>query len=306
MKKNVLLLGGSGMLGSMILDVFSQDATVNLHATVRNKKHLPPLKKKFPSVKFYVFDAEKDSLASLFKQTKKNDWILNAIGKIKPFIHEDNREEIEHAIAVNATFPFSIQREIARNSTKVIQIATDCVYSGKKGKYVEVDVHDALDVYGKTKSLGEVNSDAFLHLRVSVIGPENGTRNSLLAWFVHQEKLAKLSGFTNHVWNGITTLHFARICLGIIKNDAKLPVLTHIVPGNTLNKSELLKIFSEVFDRKDVSITSKKAKERINRTLQTVHGTINRKLWKNAGYAKPPRIKEMVKELAEYMKERKI
>ena len=44
---------------------------------------------------------------------------------------------------------------------KVIQIATDCVFDGLKGNYTEDDKHNAIDVYGKTKSLGEVSADNF-------------------------------------------------------------------------------------------------------------------------------------------------
>ena len=55
---------------------------------------------------------------------------------------------------------------------RVLQIATDCVYSGAQGAYVETDLHDALDVYGKTKSLGECQEPNVYHLRCSIIGPE--------------------------------------------------------------------------------------------------------------------------------------
>ena len=82
-----------------------------------------------------------------------------------------------------------------------MQIATDCVYSGKKGSYNEDDLHDALDVYGKTKSLGEAQSPNLLNIRCSIIGPEQGKHVSLLEWFLTQEPGAKLQGFAHHHWN---------------------------------------------------------------------------------------------------------
>ena len=42
----------------------------------------------------------------------------------------------------------------------------------RPGVYVETDLHDALDVYGKTKSLGECQEPNVYHLRCSIIGPE--------------------------------------------------------------------------------------------------------------------------------------
>src|SRR5258706_1161833 len=302
MKKNVLLLGATGMLGSLVLDVISKEPSISLYATSRDKKLLKQFSNKYPKTKFIVFDALKNPFTGEFSQIKKIDWIINAIGLIKPFIHDDNPSEVEKAIALNAEFPFVIHELIKHKSTKVLQIATDCVFSGEKGDYVETDLHDPLDVYGKTKSLGEVPSSQFIHLRCSIIGPERNTQNSLLEWFVNQEVKSKLNGFTNHFWNGITTLHFAKICKSIILNDLQLENMQHIVPEDIVTKQKLLKYFSKHFQRADIEINPVKSRNKINRTLNTIHATMNMDIWKSAGYKNPPTIDEMVKELAEYMK----
>lgn len=306
MKKNVLLLGASGMLGSMILDVLSQDKSIKLLATVRDQTTLKALSRKYPFVSFLLFDAGKDSLEKIFKTINRVKWVINAIGIIKPFIHDDNEQEVERAIRINAVFPHSLQHIIAGKKINVLQIATDCVYSGSKGSYIETDQPDALDVYGKTKSLGEVPSSDFMHLRASIIGPETNSQNSLLEWFLSQKNNVSLSGFTNHLWNGVTTLHFAKICQGIIKQDKKLSKLQHIVPSDKVNKYTLLKIFAKAFNRKDLKISPIKAPTSVNRSLGTSHDTINRKLWKNAGYKNPPTIEDMVEELAIYIQERSL
>jgi dTDP-4-dehydrorhamnose reductase len=64
------------------------------------------------------------------------------------------------------------------SGAKVIQIATDCVFSGSNGSYLETDPHDATDVYGKTKSDGEIESSAVMQLRCSIIGRENKGKKS--------------------------------------------------------------------------------------------------------------------------------
>ena len=46
--------------------------------------------------------------------------------------------------------------------TKIFQIATDCVFSGKIGGYNELSNHDDLDIYGVSKSMGEVKKRKFL------------------------------------------------------------------------------------------------------------------------------------------------
>src|SRR5262249_51893972 len=158
----------------------------------------------------------------------------------KPYIRDDNAAEVERAVDVNASFPHRLARAAEQTGTRVIQIATDCVYSGTRGQYIEANEHDARDVDGKTKSLGEVNSPAVHHLRCSIIGPELKGHASLLDWFTRQPRGASVRGFLNHRWNGVTTLQYGRICRGIIRQQMALPRLIHVVPADVVSKADLL------------------------------------------------------------------
>ena len=174
------------------------------------------------------------------------------------------------------------------------------MFSGQKGKYVESDPHDALDVYGKSKSLGEAYFPNMYHLRCSIIGPELTSHLSLLDWFLHQPRGAEVSGYTNHHWNGVTTLHFARLCRGIIKANLKLPHVQHLVPSGLISKADILKAFAKAFDRQDIKIKPAPANVVIDRTLTTNDVKLNQAIWQAAGYPKPPTIEQMIKELAEF------
>ena len=299
-KPTVVILGCTGMLGSMTLDSFARGDDFNIIATFRNPKAAKVLKKKYPKVNFRKLDAEKTNLKGVMNAVIGARWVVNAIGVIKPFIRDDNAQEIHRAIHVNARFPHLLVQAIENTNSKVIQIATDCVYSGAKGRYVEADTHDALDVYGKTKSLGEVFKNQIYHLRCSIIGSELRGHKSLLDWFLSQPKGANVNGFTNHQWNGITTLHFAKVCQGIINKKLVLPRLQHVVPGNKISKAKLLKSFAKEFDRQDIIIQDIKAPSIIDRTLSTQNEKLNKEIWRAAGYNTPPSIQEMIKELANY------
>jgi dTDP-4-dehydrorhamnose reductase len=183
----------------------------------------------------------------------------------------------------------------------VIQIATDCVYSGAKGRYVESDSHDAHDVYGKTKSMGEAPLNSMIHLRTSIIGPEACGRRSLLEWFLSRLPAEEITGYTNHFWNGITTLHFARICLGIIRNP-KMQITSpqHIIAGDQMNKYEMLRSFAHAFESDFAMINPGQAASAVDRTLDTENPEVNRMLWEAAGYDSPPSVGSMIKELAKY------
>lgn len=303
MSKTVLILGGTGMLGSMVVDVLRKNKDLEIIATRKplNKTNI----EKIDDVEWRYLSANsalKGSDSDLYSSWHGIDWIINCIGTIKPYIHDDNKDEVENAIKINSLFPHKIDNVSKELNVKCIQIATDCVYTGKEGHYSESDPHDATDVYGKTKSLGEVKSENFIHLRCSIIGPEAGRSSSLLEWFLGNPENATINGFTNHIWNGITTYHYAKICEGIICNDLKdLPMVQHIVPGNAIIKGNILKEFAKNFNRSDITINPTTAKTMVDRTLTTELPEVNKKIWQAAGYDETgPTIEQMVEELAEF------
>lgn len=295
--KKVAILGASGMLGCEVLNVFAKDNSCQIVATARTADLFDGSIK---NVDWKTFDAEAvDTKNNLRKIVDGVDFVINCIGIIKPYAKDDNAEHIKRAIKVNSLFPQILSELSQELGFKVLQIATDCVYSGTKGLYDENDKHDALDVYGKTKSLGEVVGNVnFYNLRCSIIGKEKKSFVSLLEWFLNQPKGASLNGFTNHNWNGVTTHHFGKICLGIIKNNLQLPTTQHIVSGNILSKYEMLKTFAKYFNREDLAINATEAQAKIDRTISTINQTLNQQIWQSAGYQTPPTIEKMVEEIS--------
>jgi dTDP-4-dehydrorhamnose reductase len=299
-KTQVAVLGARGMLGWAILESFIKGGEFELIATYREPGEAEELQQKYPGVTFRLLDAEKATVDEIAEAIKGATWIVNAIGVIKPYIHDDNAPETERATRINALFPYTLAQAAAQSGAQVIQIATDCAYSGQKGKYVEDDLHDAIDVYGKTKSLGEVHMDNVHHLRCSIIGPELKSHLSLLDWFLGQPQKAQLNGFTNHQWNGVTTLHYARLCEGVIKENIALPHLQHIIPGNEITKANMLRAFAENFDRSDITIADVEAPKVIDRTLATNDKELNNRIWKAAGYDTLPSVEQMIAEASSF------
>ncbi len=297
---NVLVLGASGMLGSMVVDVLSRDAGINLTATVRTATLERQLQAAYPGVRWTRLAFERNELQIDADAFAGHRWIVNCIGITKPLIRDDDPFQVERAIAINAILPHEVARHAGANGATVLQIATDCVFSGGKGNYIESDLHDALDVYGKTKSLGETYLPASRHLRCSIIGPEPRDFKFLIEWFRRQPHGAQVNGFINHRWNGLTTLHFARLCLGVIRNELTLPRLHHVIPHQTRTKADMLHDFARAFDRDDLVIRDVEAKSVIDRTLATTNPSLNEQLWKAANYQTPPTVSEMIAELAAY------
>ncbi len=288
------------MLGSMVADYLSRSPVLKVAATVRTQELASKCRERIPAVSWLLFDASLPDNQKELPVVQGYDWVINAIGITKPLIHDDNAAEVERALLINSLLPYRIARQAQKNGAQVIQIATDCVYSGGKGGYLESDLHDALDAYGKTKSLGEATNPQVHHLRCSIIGPEPKEHKFLLEWFLRQPQKVRINGYVNHRWNGVTTLHFAKICEGIITRNISLTHLQHVVPDGEIAKFELLQSFARHFKREDISITPSKAADIIDRTLKTVNESSNRALWAAAGYSHPSSIPEMVAELARF------
>jgi len=287
------------MLGSMVTDELARRPDIRLTATWRASGSTTQ-RRAIPGVEWIPFDAADAHLDEALAACGSHQWIINAIGITKPLIRDDDARQVERAIRINALLPHAIARYAEIQGARVLQIATDCVYSGAKGAYIETDIHDALDVYGKSKSLGECYAPNTAHLRCSIIGPEPKDFKFLVEWFRTQPPQGRVNGFLNHKWNGITTLHFARLCAGIVESEPQLPHLQHVVPEGVISKAGMLHEFAAAYGRTDVEINETNASSVIDRTLSTINPDLNRQLWQAAGYAAPPTVPEMIAAVAKY------
>ena len=296
----VVVLGASGMLGSMVVDVLASEERLEVRGTVRSEDLRAVCCARIPQADWTLFDAGSGDDAGLAHAVEAADWVVNAIGLTKPYIHDDDAAQVEAAIMINAAFPYRLAREAARSGARVVQIATDCVYSGMAGRYRESATHDALDAYGKTKSLGEANLPNVHLLRSSIIGPEPKTYAFLLEWLRRQPAGATVNGYLDHLWNGVTTLAFARICCAVVRGAVTLSSVQHVVPAGDVTKAELLKDIARAYGRGDIHIEPVQAPSSIDRTLRTEHSQELADLWAAAGYSATPSVAEMVAEVASY------
>jgi dTDP-4-dehydrorhamnose reductase len=164
------------------------------------------------------------------------DAIVNCVGVIK------QRPEAERpipSIAINALLPHRLAEAAARWNGRLVHFSTDCVFSGRRGGYTEADASDAEDLYGRSKSLGEVASAAnALTLRTSIIGRELENHQSLLDWFLLCG-LDKVQGFRRVWWSGVTTNHLADLVGDILDSHPTLAGLFQVSSGR-ISKYELL------------------------------------------------------------------
>jgi len=281
----VLVVGSSGMLGRALVKVLSRDEHLEVITAGRAKKDN------------FFFDVEQSNLSDLLSVLKPGDFVINAVGIITHRIDETKPEQVARAFRINADFPLDLALASAALGLRVIQIATDCVFDGAVGHYSESFVHNATDVYGLSKSKGEVKSGAVMHIRSSIIGPEQGRNLSLFEWVRSQPLNAEIFGFTDHRWNGVTTHAFGRVVAGIISHNNFLAGVCHLVPKGEVTKAQLVRLLAAKAGRTDLAIIDKATGQPTDRTLATEHPAFNAKLWAAAGYSHIPTISELIEEM---------
>ncbi len=285
MANSVLVLAGDGMLGHRVVRMLTTNGNRVL-STSRVKEKL---------AESQFFDARKTSISSFLRQLPVPvDLIVNAVGVIKPQIDEDSELSRLNALEVNSVFSYQLAFAASEIGTRVIQIATDCVFSGQKGNYEETSPHDAVDLYGQSKSMGEVSNPYVMHLRCSIVGTELTTKRSLWEWVRNQPDGATVRGFRNHLWNGITTDAFGRLCAGILNHDLHRPGVFHVVPKNQVSKAQLVRAIANRSGRDDLKIAIEDVDPPVNRTLATIHPEFIEKLWTSAGYDGAPSIEDLI------------
>jgi dTDP-4-dehydrorhamnose reductase len=247
-RRRVLVLGATGMLGNAVLRYFATRGVHAVGGTVRSPGSALRLPEQLRELLISGVDVESfDSIAKAFAAFQP-EVVINCIGLIKQL---SDVEDPLIALPINSLLPHRLARLCAVAGARLIHISTDCVFSGRKGNYLETDPSDAEDLYGRSKYLGEVDYPNAITLRTSIIGHELGTAHGLVEWFLAQQQGVK--GYTKAVFSGLPTVELARVIHDFVMPDEALHGVYH-VSVDAIDKCSLLRLVADAYG-KDVTIT---------------------------------------------------
>ena len=189
------------------------------------------------------------------------DYVINCIGSIP-----QKREYFD----VNWQVPIWLNEN---TNCKIIHPSTDCEIDDSKYGHSKKAATNYIKTYGKLTKI----------IQTSIIGPELDSNVSLLEWFLSQR--GEVYGYTKAIWNGVTTLEWAKQCEVIINNWDPSPLLT-ILHSDSVSKFKLLCIIQECYEKTDVIIMPKELGK--DKTL--------------SGNIKTKEIREQILELINYEK----
>ena len=219
---NIFIFGSNGMLGNYVKSYLSKTYTI-----------ISFTRKDYDLSKLSI-----DTLTQLLKSKniKENDIVINCAGVI-PQASNQRGLNTRLYFTINSLFPVILSQICDKYEAKMIHITTDCVFSGKNGNYNENSIHDEINDYGLSKSLGELCKATII--RTSIIGEEIKNKRSLLEW-VKSNSGNEINGYTNHYWNGVTCLHLSKIVEDIITKNNFWNGVRHIFSPKSVSKYELV------------------------------------------------------------------
>ena len=286
----ILILGGTGMLGSMVAKVMPDDWEVLVTARTP-----APYPYELVNARWRRFQVGSESWGTDLKELSDGcDWIVNCLGATKPLMQEDA------AYTVNAHFPAAV----VATSVPVIHASTDCVFDPDFGvdAPTEEDSPDACDLYGRSKAEGDAGgtAESAIILRSSIVGPECRTPARHLLSQVVEERVS--IGYADHLWNGVTTLAWARLAAALMRDPGLFEEvrIVHLVPGSSCSKDRLVGTILQAFGMRWYATEAHLTLNPVDMRLSTMHPALRNRLWGAAGYIEPPTIEDLIWELADF------
>jgi dTDP-4-dehydrorhamnose reductase len=278
----VLVIGATGLIGSTIFKYLSRNSNLMVFGTIRNSAD-----------KLFFLPSEVEKLHSPFLASDYHKWnkilkkirpnfVINCLGITK---HLDGGNDPLVTIPINSYFPHYLNACCREYDARLIHISSDCVFSGNRGGYLESDIPDAQDFYGRSKALGEIVDGSAITLRTSTIGHELKSAFGLLNWFLGQERSCQ--GFKGAYFSGITTLELAKIIERYVIPNDQLRGLYH-VGASKISKFDLLTQIACEYDKKIEIIP--------NSTFKIDRSFNSDRFYEATGY-KSPSWKQLVKEM---------
>ncbi len=232
--KKILILGISSMIGHQLYKYLIKNK-IKVFGTTRSKKNKKNI---------YYYDPinNYNDINKIINKVKPS-CIINTIGVIK---YREQINNIENTFFLNSILPHKLAKTSNVNKIKLIQLSTDCVFSGDKGNYLETDIPDAEDTYGVSKKLGEINYPNCLTLRTSFIGYELRNKTGLFEWILNYKK-KRVYGFKKAFYNGFTTFELSKIIYKLIKHNIPIDGLYNL-SSYKISKYDLLDLIINHFD----------------------------------------------------------
>ena len=238
--------GASGMLGSALITHLSKSYRV--FATSRGKGV------EGKNIKWDCFDLTDITLLNEWLETIKPDVVIHCAAIVNVDLCEDN---VKLATKLHIETTEVMANYLDSNGGRLIYISTDSVFDGEKqGAYSESDLVSPLNVYAKTKIMGEKSAQSMnngLVLRTNIIGWTQEDKTSFAEWVLNRlNDNAPLNLFYDVYFSPLTVYDLSLIIEKIIEKP--ILGLYHCGSRDNISKYDFGKKMAEIFQLSDSNI----------------------------------------------------
>jgi dTDP-4-dehydrorhamnose reductase len=228
------------MLGHKLWQVFSP--RFDTYVTLRGGEGAPAALGIDPARSVQNVSAETFETVIRAVADVRPDVVVNCVGIVK---QAREASDPVSSILVNSLLPHRLGELCRAVDARLIHVSTDCVFSGRAGRYTESDIPDPEDLYGRSKLLGEVADGDSLTVRTSIIGRELRRSNGLLEWFLGQAGKT-VRGFREAIFSGLSTAALAEILATVISDHRGLTGMRHVA-SEPISKFDLLQLLKDAY-----------------------------------------------------------
>ena len=238
--------GASGMLGTSLVTHLSEKHKV--FATSRSKGV------EGDNIEWDCFDLTDIVLLNEWLEKSKLDIVIHCAAIVNVDACEEN---VELATELHVETTKAMADYLGSSDGRLIYISTDSVFDGEKqGAYSESDLENPLNVYAKTKLMGEKPVQLMtngLVLRTNIIGWAQRNSVSFAEWMLKElTDNVPLNLFYDVNFSPLNVYDLSIIIEKIIKN----PIfgLYHCASNDSISKYDFGKKMAEIFQLSDSNV----------------------------------------------------
>ena len=232
-KKTLVI--GSGFLGNHIITGFQNQGFETIGTHLISDNHKSPI----------VDVRNLESLNDLVTRIKP-DIIINCAANVQIDYLEKNPDV---AFSINAQGAKNVAIIATRKKIRLVHISTDSVFDGKSGSYQENDIPNPINVYARSKLLGEQlvreNADNYVIVRTNFYGL-NKKGNFLFNWILNnlREKISFI-GFSDVIFSPLEISNLSKMIVEISTKEYN--GIIHLASDRSISKYEFALRIATIF-----------------------------------------------------------
>ena len=221
------------------------------------------------------------------------DLIINCAANVNLDFLENNPDL---AFSINSEGAKNVALVAKKKCIKLVHISTDGVFDGAKGMYSENDSPNPINVYGKSKLLGEKliqeNLEDHIIIRTNFYGI-NQKNTGLLNWILQRlSDGERIIGFDNIIFNPLHVSDLSKLILEIAQSDYR--GVLHLASNDVLSKFEFAVKVADIFHLnknlitkgtsndidliatrpRNTSLSNKKSQKILNAKINSLNGSL--------------------------------